>query len=289
VTVSDALEIVLDRLMEGHSEDSDVRYVVNRFAVLREVENGSEEPTVLFNLQKSFAAYRARQRDQVAPFETKVAQLRSAITAAMPGTLDNATALLATQSGLSAQVLMDARDRLKDDIDELPKSVEGWLEWTTNWLDATETARDALLSDILDSILYAIGKARSDEYEQGDILKLLPGLRAWITGQPLNSIEVALGGNPDEPNEAEQLCLRARELVGSIIPRGLSFTFSLLTKILKELPQDQTAALDMQLIESLGTAIRKGYDSPGKLIYASKHKSILSRVQVHEEYAKGLQ
>jgi hypothetical protein len=83
-----------------------------------------------------------------------------------------------------------------------------------------------------------------------------------------------------------RLCPRARELVGTLIPRGLSFTFGLISKIVKKLNAGNAQPeLDMQMIEALAAAIRKGYDSPAKLFYASQHRSILSRVQMHAAFA----
>jgi hypothetical protein len=139
VLVSDPLEVVLDRLMVGNHTDPDVRYTVNRFAVLREVEDGTEDSTHLFDLTKSFGSYLAHKRKTEQVFTQKVATFKTAINAAMPGALDSATAVLATQSGLSAQLLMDLRDRIRDQLNAAATSILGWLEWTLSWLDQDET------------------------------------------------------------------------------------------------------------------------------------------------------
>jgi hypothetical protein len=287
VLVSDPLEVVLDRLMAGEATDVDVQYTVNRFAVLREVEGGTEEPTRLFDLNKSLGAYFAKKRNTQATFDTKVVRLKNAITTAMPGSLDNATAVLATQSGLSAQLLMNLRDRIRDQIGELPITIDGWLAWTIAWLDKDTYARDALLGDASKSIIAIVGKKATEHLEEGDIAKLLPGIRAWITGQPLKQIEVELGGDPDSTSSrTKRLCPKARDLVGTIIPRGLSFTLGLISKVAKDLePFASQPTLNQQVIEALSAAIRKGYDTPEKLFHASQHKSILSRVQLHEAFA----
>jgi len=287
VLVSDPLEVVLDRLMAGEATDADVHYTVNRFAVLREVEGGIEEPTRLFNLNQSLGAYFAKKRNTQATFDAKVVRLKTAITAAVPGSLDNATAVLATQSGLSAQLLMNLRDRIRDDIGELPITIDGWLAWTIAWLDKDADARDALLGDALKSIIAIVGKKATEQLEEGDIAQLLPGIRAWITGQPLRQIEIELGGDPDSINSrTKRLCPRARDLVGTVIPRGLSFTLGLISKVAKDLdPFASQPTLSQQVIEALSAAIRKGYDTPEKLFHASQHKSILSRVQMHEAFA----
>jgi hypothetical protein len=279
VLVSDPLEVVLDRLMEGDHTDPDVQYTVNRFAVLREVEGGTEEPTHLFDLTKSFGSYLAHKRKAEQVFTQKVATFKTAINAAMPGALDSATAVLATQSGLSAQLLMDLRDRLRDQLDALPTSILAWLEWTLSWLDQDENAREALFGDVESDICAMLGKPTKEGVNSGDFIKLLPALKAWIAGKTIREIEIALGGTPDAASERQRICPRARELLGALIPRGLSFTLGLISKVMKDLEAGHTHPdVNMHLIETLAAAVRKGYDTPEKLTYASQHKSILSRV-----------
>jgi hypothetical protein len=133
-----------------------------------------------------------------------------------------------------------------------------------------------------------VGNSSKEALTEGDVAKLLPGIRAWITGQPIRQIEIELGGTPDDAaTKTKRLCPRARELVGTIIPRGLSFTLGLVSKIVKDLePFETQPALARQVVEALSAAIRNGYDTPEKLFYASQHKSILSRVQMHHGFAK---
>lgn len=287
VQVSDPLEVVLDRLMAGEIADADVLYTVNRFAVLREVEGGTEEPTQLFELNKSLGAYYAKKQKAQEKFDAKIVRLKTAITAAMPGSLDNPIAVLATQSGLSAQLLMSLRDRIREEIGELPTTIDGWLEWTLGWLDKDASARDALLGDASKRILAIAGKKSTEALDVGDVASLLPGVRAWITGQSIRQIEIVLGGEPDSTSSrTKRLCPKARDLAGTILPRGLSFTLGLVSKMAKELePYDAQPALSPQVVEALSAAIRLGYDTPEKLLFASQHKAILSRVQMHEAFA----
>ena len=137
----------------------------------------TREPTRLFDLKKSLGAYFAKKRATEANFEAKVLRLRTAITTAMPGSLDNATAVLATQSGLSAQLLTDLRDRIRDEVGELPTTIDGWLAWTIAWLDKNSSARDDLLGDTSKSIIAIVGKKAKEQLAEGDIAKLLPEIR----------------------------------------------------------------------------------------------------------------
>jgi hypothetical protein len=181
---------------------------------------------------------------------------------------------------------MDLRDRIRDEIGGLPTTVDGWVAWTIDWLDKDVQARNALFGEISKSIISVVGKTAKQELAEGDVKKLLPGIRGWITGQPIRQIEIDLGGSPDDAKARTKiLCPRARELVGTIIPRGLSFTLSLISKVVKDLdPFDLQPTLTQQTVETLSAAVRKGFDTPELLFYASQHKSILSRVQMHEAF-----
>jgi len=286
VMISDPLEIVLDRLMQGDSLDADVRYVVNRMAALREVEE-FEEPTLLFNLRKSLGAFAARKRQAEAEFEAKINGLKDAILRDTPDGVDNTIAVLASQSGLSMDLLQRLKKRVAEGTGSLPITVEGWLIWTVNWLTEDKNACAALLYDVKRSVLGACGAKRDGEITSNELTRILPGLLGWIKGKPLTHIEKELGGNPGGSTLAKQVCPRARELVGSVIPRGFSFTMGLVSHLVKEVnPFDTQEDLSLQLIECLGTAVRKGYDDPEKVVFASMNRTVLSRVRMHELWAE---
>jgi superfamily II DNA/RNA helicase len=65
ITLTDPLEVVLDRVMQGQVADRDVMYTVNRLAALSAAD-GEIAPDNL--LVRSFAAYRARQRGDEAAY-----------------------------------------------------------------------------------------------------------------------------------------------------------------------------------------------------------------------------
>jgi len=281
VTITDPLEIVLDRLMMGQSLDADVRYTVNRMAALREAEGG-EEPTSLFDLKKSLGAFNAHKRLAEAEFDAKIARLKEAVAQVTPEGADTAIATLASQSGLSMDLLLRLRKRISDGAGSLPITVEDWLIWTVNWLVEDHDARASLLYDVKRAILGACGKKKDGELTPDALTLILPGLLAWIRGAPLAEIEKELGGDPDSSSPTKRMCPRARELVGSIVPRGLSFVVGLVSHVIEEVdPFDVQQALSRQLVESLSPAIRKGFDTPEKVTFASQNPTILSRVQLH--------
>jgi superfamily II DNA/RNA helicase len=281
VVISDPLEIVLDRLMQGQTVDPDVRYVVNRMAALREAE-GVAEPNVLFDLRKSFGAFAARKRHAEAEFESKITDLKKAIALDVPGEVDNTIAALASQSGLSMNLLLRLRKRIADGAGKLPTTIEGWLIWTIDWLTADDDARDSLLGGVSRSLMASCGRKRDAELTAEELALVLPGLVAWISGKPLCEVERVLGGDPDSDDDTEKMCPRARELVGTVVPRGLSFIIGLVSHVVEEVdPFGQQEELDRQVIECLGPAVRKGYDTPAKVFLSSNTPAVLSRVQLH--------
>lgn len=286
VVISDPLEIVLDRLMQGALLDAEVRYVVNRMAAIGEAE-GVEEPTSLFDLRKSFAAFAAHKRRTEVEFEAKVTDLKKAIAQATPEGADSSMAALASQSGLSVDLLLSLKQRITDGAGSLPVTVEDWLVWTVDWLADDEDARTLLLYDVKRSVLGASGNKKDGAVTGRELTRILPGLLAWIKGKPLATIEKELGGDPDSSVATKRVCPRARELVGSVIPRGFSFIMGLVSHVVAEAdPFDAQKNLDRQLVECIGTAVRKGYDAPEKVFFATDHPRVLSRVRMHELWAE---
>lgn len=284
VLISDPLEIVLDRLMQGETADADVRYMVNRLAALREAE-GLEDPALLFDLRKSLGSFSAQKRNAQAEYQAKVDELRRAIVRTQAADMDHTTALLASQSGLSMDVLSRLKAKINADIGNLPTSVGRWVAWTVDWLAQDEVARDQLLEDVTRAMLGACGKKKDGKLTAELLQAVLPGLVAWVGGLPLARIEEILGGNPQSEKDSERICPRARELVSSVIPRGFSFLMSLVSHVVAEVdPFDLQTDLDLNLVECLGTAVRKGYDSAGMVQYAGDHPEVLCRVQMHEHW-----
>ncbi|WP_422343428.1 DEAD/DEAH box helicase [Parasphingorhabdus sp.] len=284
VRVNDPLEVVLDRLMAGQATDPDVAYTVNRMAALESVE--SYTSSHIFDLGRSLGAFAAQRRKELAEFDVKVAQLRAAIASQKVDGLDTTIAALATQSGLSATLLLGLKARLLAGLNSLPVDLVGWLEWSLDWFKDDEVARASLLIDINGNILAACGRPKTSNVRNEDLDKICDALVAWVTGETVQSIELVLGGKPIGGSPTEIRCPRARELIGSVIPRGMSFTLGLVAHVLSEIvPLDEREDIDRQLIESMGTLLRKGYLSPEMIFFAADRKVLLSRVQVHKAWA----
>lgn len=281
VTITDPVETVLDRLMAGQTQDSDVQYTINRMAVLASGEN-AVDATQLFNLQKSFGYFKAASRAATAEFEAKIDHLRASIEAQRDTNIDHNVAILSSQSGLSASLLTALKERVHANLTTLPNSVADWLAWTFKWLSEDSQARTALLSDVSDSILAACGEPKGGVLGPKHLDHLLRGMLAWVSGDNLRSIELVLGGEPDHHTPTKYLCPRARELAGTIVPRAISFILSLVAKVASDaIEPKEPLDLDSQLIEFLGTIVRRGFSSAEMMFYAKNNKHLLGRVQVH--------
>lgn len=284
VSVMDPLEIVLDRLMQGHVSDPDVSYTVNRMAILRGLDTSSDA-TFFFDLRKSLGAYAAKRRNEASVFASKIDALKQAIESEAIDGIDQSIAALASQSGLPAKLLIDLRQRISSNGGSLPVDVAGWLSWLIDWLKYDEVAREALLGDTKKSILASCGKPKTAQLEAQDLDLLLLALVAWVEGRSLREIEIILGGEPDADSDTKRICPQARELAGTIIPRSISFAIGLVAHVIEEVdPFEQQEELDRQLVECLGTLVRKGFNEVGMIFFASEQKKLLGRVQIHEAW-----
>jgi len=281
VSITDPLEIVLDRIVAEQTSDPDVIYTINRMAVLGDTD-AVNEPDQLFNLRKSLGGFIAQRRSLVEEFEGKIVKLKSAIAAKQSGSIDETTAILASQSGLSAELVLALKERVRTGVGALPTSIEAWLDWTFIWLIEDETARHDLLIDTKSGILTACGRTQNDEIDKDVLVTLLGGLQAWIKGAPLAGIEEILGGEPHSETMTKKVCPRARSLASAVIPRGISFILGIVSHVVKDVdPFEQQEGLNKQLIECLSSAVRRGFDTPEKLFFANDDRAIIGRVQAH--------
>ena len=165
---------------------------------------------------------------------------------------------------------------------------------TTNYnsvenLNSSENANPRLIIMPIDvelSILGATGNNKNGDITEQVLNDLIPGINAWIFGLPLNEIELALGGEPYSNSQTKKSCPRARELVGTVLPRAFSFIMGLVTRVVTEVnPYEIQENLSPDVVDCLSTAIRLGYDTPQKLNFAFSNPLILSRVGVHRAYS----
>jgi hypothetical protein len=166
------------------------------------------------------------------------------------------------------------------------QQLAGWLNWTMEWLAADMEARGLILEDIASSMLAATGRKKTDLLTGDALNEVLAGVIAWIAGKTIREIEDILGGCPDTGSATAKHCPRSRELVGTVIPRGMSFILGLVSHVVRQIdPFDKQEDLNAELIELLSTAVRRGFDTSMKLQFALNDKKLIGRVQAHKAWA----
>lgn len=283
VTISDPLEVVLDRIMKGESADDDVRYTVNRMAALASVD-GAASAGSMFRLDRSFAAFVAKSAEEKASFNSKLAELTKAIDQALPLGTTEAVKVLSSRSGLPAKMLNSMRSKVVAEAADLPATMLDWMDWLFHWLRTEPGAIDELFFDAVSALARSSGLKKEAALTSAAFDIIQPGVKAWMEGITFNEIETILGGTP---NKAGNLCPRTRALALSLLPRGLSFLGGLLTTIVRDVSiAEDLPDILTDTVTNLSTAIRKGFDSSDKLAFANQNPTILSRVQAHLAWGK---
>lgn len=283
VTITDPLEVVLDRVMEGKLDDRQVTYTINRLVALSAADVDVASTDNL--MSRSFGSFLAEKKKKQDDHLKKVEELWDFAKEAVENDPQAVVLLMASQSGLPLDLLEKLRVRLSDGLGNLPTTIEGWIGWVFRWLKEDADACEHLLRDVEKSAISAAGKKAGTPLTAAVLEAIQPGIEAWISGQPVNEIQRALGGNPNGTPESSKMCLRARELIATFIPRGLSFVIGVVARMAEELDADKSQPpLDLELLQSLSGAVRRGFDTVGKLQFANGHREILGRVQLHRLY-----
>ncbi len=284
VVIRDPLNEILDRISVGDVLDRDVLYMVNRVASLDDNESSNESS---LKLRRSFAAYKAKQSNNFEEFNLKINTLLNLTDSRERKESDIALSALASQSGLPIDTILLLKSRVESDPQHLPISVDGWVRWLIDWLKEDHQTRALLLDDVKRSMLGAVGKSRDGEIHEDDLDTICSGILSWIKGYPIRDIEASLGGEPYAAAATKKQCPQARELISNVIPRSFSFVMGLITRVVLEVaPFGVNPKLNIEMIESLSTAVRLGYDSVEKMNFALANPQLLSRVVVHIEFDK---
>ena len=280
--IEDPLQIVLDRINRAALDDPDVEYALNRLSTAVAPEGAESGGVTHFAMDKSFVAFVAAQRHDTKTFVAQMARLNKILSRRNAETEEKVLLELAAQSGASVSALSALQNRLTGSIDATPATVLEWVTWLLAWMAEDEPSRHALLGRERRAILGAVGRKMDTALTSGAIHDLLPGVQAWLTGQPLRAIESALGGRPQKDLE----CPRARYLVTNVVPQGLTFLVGLVARTALEIPEiAEGTVTPRSVIDCLPVAIRRGFDTPSKLAFAELRKGLLSRVQFHHAFA----
>jgi len=283
VDIYDPLGIVLDRISTGESVDGDSAYVINRLLATRSSQ--AEEDAPLFDLNRSLGRFAAVRDDAGREFDEKLAGFTSEMLRVIPEGLTHEIAFEATQTGLSISVIQGLHQRIASEVGELPTSVSDWIVWAFEWFKSDDTVADSFFGAVASPLNGACGLARDGEITDAAFDGILSGVLAWVAGRTIRDIEVALGGELAKADGTATTCPRARDLVNSVIPRGLSYALGVIGSVaLKQEVQLKQTSVSIDVLECLGAATRLGYDRPQKLRFMQRHRQYLSRVSVHAAF-----
>lgn len=284
VEITDPLEEILDRIQEGLTSDRDVLYALNRFAVAR-ATGDSDASGEIFNMDVSLAAFRAKAEGLESVLNSKVILFRRLVAQTTPLDSDPWSVELASQSGLSIELFARLIERVRRGLGALPVSVIGWVDWLVDWLESDRNARDLLLLDCTSSINACLGRTNVEGVSDGDLTELLPAMRAWLEGRPLNEVEFILGGDPNGSTNSLQICPRARALCGTVMPRGISYAIGLVAAVCGKLDAHSLQeGLSRDTIESLSVCTRIGFDRHQKVRFKFRNPQVLGRVTLHRMF-----
>lgn len=281
--MNDPLEIVLDRISHAALDDPEVEYALNRLSTAVAPGGAESEVATRFAMNKSFAAFMAAQRKATQTFAVQIARLNRLLSSRNAGTQDRTLLELAARSGAPASALIALRERLAASVGATPATIPEWVAWIFSWLAEDANSRSSLLGRDRRAILGAVGRKMDSALTKQAIRELLPGVLAWLAGEPLREIERALGGDPQDRSE----CPRARYLVTGVVPMGLTFVVGLVVETAREVSEIAGGSTTPRsIMDCLPTAVRRGFDTPSKLAFADLRKGLLSRVQYHRAFVE---
>lgn len=279
LTLGDPLEVILDRISTAELLDGDVEYTLNRLATAVSLSDGEVTAKARFVVQKSFAAFLAEKNGNINEFNAKIGCLNVILSERNVGEDEKLIGELATQSGAPIAVLKSLRQRLLDDIGQLPQTIHGWVSWIVSWLVDDASARNSILGRDRRAILGSSGFKKDGLLTPAAVQGLETGVHAWIAGAPFCEIEKKLGGDPDK----KLICPQARDLISHVIPLSFSFASGLLARTAISTIEEVAngAATSIAVVECLAIGVRRGFDTPNKIAYADIKRGFSSRVQTH--------
>jgi ATP-dependent RNA helicase HelY len=278
VPMDDPLTALLDQIQAGRIDDAAVRYFTSRVQAGEEPTEAAEQAVAMVN--RSFAAFKARQAQQNEVFEQKLDALR-AVLAKSDST--PAIATIAASTGLSNEPLLAVYSRLAATPTSMPQSVAAWVDWLIAFFASDQASYLSLLGDDADVVRYAVrGKKTGGHPTAAEFSLLNNGLKAWISGKTFHEIELALGVEAKKVKR----CPRARDLVLKLANRSFYLIASSVVEVAKVvLAEHHLSSTQPAVLETLAVAIRKGIDTPDKIAFGYRRPALRSRVLVHRDFA----
>jgi DEAD/DEAH box helicase len=277
VQIDDPLTSLLDQIhMAAASEDA--RYLLRRLPLGAEDEAGGPDAIARSLLNRSFAAFRARRRNDQAWVDARI----EAAVAARHADPDAPAVLtwadrLAASAGVPVAVVRELGDRFT--ANRLPGAAgtAKWRTWMLEWLAERPALIPTLIRrESLEGLFGTAYKALTTDDDRGTFAlgPLTVLLEAWMAGETLEDLERAYGTQDNDIGK----CVIAREFVLRVLPE-LAYVLGLLGPVAREILLDADASI---AVDTLGACSREGFDRPEKLaLRVVRHEQ--SRIAVHRE------
>jgi superfamily II DNA/RNA helicase len=281
LTIDDPLTALLDHIQAGELAGAGVRYFLSRLRAGETEETAVDRAVEM--ISRSFAGYRARQALESAAFDVKLIALRTA--------LDTATAEIAVPvmrvaafTGLAVEPLAAIAAKVEAEIDALPTTVCGWMEWLIDFMIADRASYAVLFGPAVETVKAVTRGVKAGGDSSAEEMALLKtGLAAWLKGAPFNEIEASLG----VPAKEVGVCMRTRDLINQIANRQLYMVATAAAQIIGQtISEKGKITVFPAVLEILGYAIRRGLDSPAKVAFSYRMPTIRSRVLLHRRFAE---
>lgn len=281
VTIDDPLTPLLDRIQAGELSGAVVRYLLSRLRA-GEAEDTAVEMAVEM-ISRSFAGYQARQAKQDAAFGEKLGALKTALDTATEQT-SVPVMQIAAFTGLAVEPLAAIAAKVEAEIDSLPSTVCGWMEWLIDFMIADRTSYALLFGSAVETVKAVTrGKKTGGDSTAAEMTLLKTALAAWLKGEPFDRIEASLG----VPAAKIGVCKRTRDLINRIANRQLYMVAAAAAEVIRQtLTAKEKVAANPAVLEILAYAIRRGVDSPEKVAFAYRTPNARSRVLLHRAFAE---
>lgn len=281
VQIDDPLTTLLDSIQTGDLSGAGVSYFLSRLRAGEAEETAVEKAVEM--ISRSFAGFQAREAKEEAAFDEKLVSLKAALDGASSDT-SAPVMQIAAFTGLAVEPLMAIAAKVEAELDQLPSTVRGWMEWLIDFMIADRASYASLFGSAVETVKAVTRGVKSEEASTEEEMQLLKtGLAAWLTGQPFNEIEKALGVSTAKVG----VCKRARDLINQVANRQLYMIASAASEVIRQtLAAQERVAENPAVLEILSYAIRRGLDTPEKVAFAYRTPSARSRVLIHRAFAE---
>lgn len=283
LAIEDPLAAILDRIHDATADPTPLtQYFLQRLPPAEAFF--IEDPDIFARdmLNRSFAAYRARQQGSQAWLEPRIAAALQArrIDPTLPKTL-TWVEFVASAAGVPVSSVEEIGHFL-DAIGLTDGSLLDWYSALSKWIrNRPKLVSDLIKPQNLEGLLGTPYKKLATVEEQASFAaeSIFPLLDRWIAGQTLVEIERAFG----TPEKSIGRCDAARQFAIRVVP-DLAYLFGLPALVVRARSEEGNSQAPSLALEMLANSVRQGVDSLEKLAIYSHHKRQLRRRAVHREF-----